>query len=148
MKAPIICLALGLALVTRVLALAGDLSEPGIAFPASFPEPAKLRIMESLKHPDCKFLGGRFVNSFTSLDYSGETRGLNLFMEGLAKCPGVVLAVRFKQDGFAEGCDWMVAHMAGDPCQLTVHVNLKSPRLKLEDLVVPDAKGPPAAEEK
>ncbi|WP_035612093.1 hypothetical protein [Haloferula sp. BvORR071] len=148
MKTSLACVAFGLALLTRVMALAGDLSEPGIAFPSDFSKPAQLRIMEALKHPDCKFLGGRFVNSFTSLNYAGETKALNLFMEQLAKCPGVVLAVRFKAEGFAEGCDWMIAHEAGDPCKLTVHVNLKSSRVKLEDLVIPEVKGPPVEPEK
>jgi hypothetical protein len=149
MKAPIVCLALGLALVTRVLALAGDLSEPGIAFPADFPQPAQLRIMESLKHPDCKFLGGRFVNWSTHLNYSGETKGLNQFLENLAKCPGVALSVRFREDKFDDGCDWVIDHTSGgDTCQLVVTVNLKSPRIKLADLMIPEAKGPPATEAK
>lgn len=149
MKAPVVCLALGLALVTRVLALAGDLSEPGIAFPADFPQPARIRITESLKHPDCKFLGGRFVNWITHLKYSGETKGLNLFLENLAKCPGVVLSVRFREDNFEDGCDWVIDHISNDDtCQLVLTVNLKSPRIKLSELAIPDAKGPPAAEAK
>lgn len=149
MKTPTLCLALGLALVTRVLALAGDLSEPGIAFPSDFPQPAQLRIMGSLKHPECKFLGGHFVNWITHLNYSGETKGLNGFLENLAKCPGVALTVRFKEEGFEGDCDWMIDHTSGgDTCQLVVSVNLKSPRIKLTELAIPEAKGPPATEAK
>src|SRR5947208_3543515 len=98
-NAPITCLLFVFALTTRALALANfDLKEPQLAFPADFPESDRTNIMASLNRPDCKFVGGSFINSFTSLKYSGDTRGLNLFLEGLVKCPGAVLSVRFHTD--------------------------------------------------
>ena len=148
MKTPAIFLALGLALVTRVLALAGDLTEPGLAFPSDFPVAARTQISESLKHPDCKFLGGRFVNWITHLKYSGDTKGLNGFLDTLAKCPGVAVAVRFSDEEFEAGCDWTIDHISGgDTCHLNVKVNLKSTRIKLTELAIPEAKGPLATAE-
>ena len=85
----IVCLFLLFGAATRVFGLAGELKEPGLAFPEGFSESARTNIMASLRRPDCTFLGGHFINSFTSLKYGGETLALNLFLEGLAKCPGV-----------------------------------------------------------
>jgi hypothetical protein len=145
-NAPISCLFLVFALTTRALALASfDLKEPQLAFPAGFPESDRTNIMASLSRPDCKFVGGSFINSFTSLKYSGDTLALNLFLEGLVKRPGVVLAVRFHTDRTSDDCDWFVSHDAHKPREFSVHLNMKSSQIKLDDLVIPDSKGPPLA---
>ena len=138
------CLLFVFSLTTRALADADfDLKEPQLAFPHDFPESARANILASLRRPDCKFLGGSFINSFTSLKYGGDTLALNLFLEGLVKRPGVVLAVRFHTDRTSDNCDWFVSHMASNPCELTVHVNLKSLQIKVDGLVIPESKGPP-----
>jgi hypothetical protein len=135
------CLVL-LGAVPRALALAGDLSEPGIALPAHYTETVRSNIMAALRQPDCRFLGGRFLNSHTSLNYAGNTRALNFFLDGLAKCAGVTLSVSFTFDALPDDrCDWHVSHQAG-PNRFHVRVNLKSSQIKLAELVIPAVKGP------
>ena len=137
------------ALTTHALAAARfDLKEPELAFPKGFPESARTNILAALRRSDCKFIGGSFINSFTSLKYGGNTLALNLFLKGLVKCRGVVLSVRFHTDRAPEDCDWTVAHMASNPAEITVHVNLKSSRINVDELVIPESKGPPLAEAK
>jgi hypothetical protein len=149
MKAPIFSLLFVCVLTARALAHAGfDLKKPELAFPAGFPESDRTNIVASLNRPDCKFVGGSFINSFTSLKYNGNTRALNLFLSGLLKCPGTVLGVRFHTDRTSDDCDWVVSHMAGKPREFAVHVNLKSSRINLDEVVIPDSKGPPLAEAK
>jgi hypothetical protein len=141
-------LLLTLALATNAFALAGELREPGLAFPQTFPESARTNLTAALTRPDCTFLGGFFLNSFTNLRYQGETTALNLFLEGLVKCPGVTLSIRFQTDSTPADCDWMLAHTADQPHKLTVHINLKSSRINLEKLVLPESKGPALPEPK
>jgi hypothetical protein len=149
-KSYIVCLLLLFGAATNAFGLAGELKEPGLAFPEGFSESARTNILASLRRPDSTFLGGHFISSFTSLKYGGETLALNLFLEGLAKCPGVVLSVRFQNEGIPDDSDWMVSHMGalGDPGRLTVRVNLKSSRISLEKLVIPESKGPPLSDAK
>ena len=64
--APLFCAAL-LATATDALALAGELKEPAVAHAAGYPEAAQKLVRAALTRPDCKFLGGRFINSHTSL---------------------------------------------------------------------------------
>lgn len=139
--APLLCAAF-LATVTDALGLAGDLTEPGVAFSQSYPDGARQRVMAALQRPDCKFLKGRFINSHTTLFYAGETKALNLFLADLAKCSGVTLSVSFTAAPVAgEPCDWVVSHDA-DANRFAVRVNLKSERIKLPDLSLPEIKGP------
>jgi hypothetical protein len=143
------CVLLVFGLATRAFALAGDLTEPSLAFPSDFPESARTNIMAALRQPDCRFLGGHFVNWITSLNYGGDTKALNLFLEGLAKCPGIRLSVRFSSESSMMGCDWMIAsHSSHEPYKIVVRVNLKSGQIKLEDLMIPDSGGPTLSEEK
>ena len=122
------------------------LNEPSLAIPEGFSESARTRIMASLRRADCKFIGGYALNMFTSLQYQGDTLALNHFLEGLAKCPGVALSVRFQRRGVPADCDWLVSHLAGKPGNFTVHVNLESSQIDLQDLVIPQSKGPPLSE--
>lgn len=142
--APLLCAAL-LATATDALALAGELKEPGVAFSQGYPEAARQQVMAALNRSDSKFLKGRFVNSFTSLFYAGETKALNLFLDDLAKCPGVTLHVSFTTDPIVgEQCDWLVSHDAHEN-RFSVRVNLKSDRIKLPELYLPEVKGPALA---
>ncbi|MCD6050656.1 MAG: hypothetical protein K0Q55_2059 [Verrucomicrobia bacterium] len=141
-------LLLTLALATNAFALAGNLDTPGLAFPKDFPETVRTSMTDALTHTNCTFLGGRFVNSYTSLNYRGETVALNLFMEGLVKSPGTILSVRFQTASVPSDRDWMVTHDADAPHKLTVHINLKSFRINLEKLVIPESKGPALPESK
>ncbi len=137
------CLLMALGLATNAFALAGELKDPGLAFAQSFPESARTNITAALTRPDCTFVNGRFINWHTSLNYRGETLALNLFLEGLVKCPGTTLSIRFQTESIPADSDWMVAHSGDEPGKFTVHINLKSPRINLEKLVIPESKGPP-----
>jgi hypothetical protein len=118
--AQLACLLLMLALATRAFALAGDLKDPGLAFPKDFPESVRTTMTDALTHKDCTFLGGRFINSFTNLRYQGETTALNQFLAGLVKCPGVILTIRFQPENpnTPVNYDWLLAHTADQPHKL------------------------------
>ncbi len=123
-------------------ALMAELKEPGVAHAADYPKAAQEQVAAALKRPDCKFLKGHFINSHTSLLYAGDTKALNLFLDALAKCPGVTLHVSFVADPIpGEPCDWNVAHDAHEN-SFHVRVNLKSERIQLPDLYLPEVKGP------
>jgi hypothetical protein len=130
---------LTLGLAVSAWAAAGELKTPGVALPEKTPEATKAAIKKALNRKDCTFLGGMWLNSFTSLRYRGDTLAANLFMEELAKCPGQTVSIRFRK--LDEEWDWRVSHMAWDG-GFGVEINLNSPRLDIEKLVVPDAKGP------
>ena len=143
MKTYLLFWILALGLTTRAFGLAGELAEPGLAFPEGFPESARTNIMAALRRSDCKFLSGGFINWITTLNYGGDTAALNRFLEGLAACPGIQLSVRFSSESTMAGCDWMIAsHSANAPYQLVVRVNLKSARIRLEELIIPESVGP------
>jgi hypothetical protein len=126
----------------NAFALAGELKEPGVAFSQGYPEAARKQVMAALNRPDSKYLKGNFINWHTSLLYAGETKALNQFLDALAKCPGVTLHVSFVADPVpGEPCDWHVGHDAHRN-QFHVRVNLKSERIKLPDLYLPEVKGP------
>jgi hypothetical protein len=129
---------------TPAFALFMELKEPDVALPASYPDDVRKQVSEALRRPDCKFLRGFGLNSHTSLFYEGDTKALNQFLSALVKCPGTSLHVSFAAKPAAdESCDWMVSHDAMTN-GFHVIVSLKSARVKLEDLYLPDMKGPPA----
>ncbi len=131
-----------LALVGQVFAAMGEITEPGLGFPNSFPVAAREKVQAVLERPDCKFLSGHWLNSFTSLKYQGETAPLNLFMQSLSECSGITLSIRFDKHSMTDDCDWTVTQGPFELTKLCVRINLKSKRIKLEDLVVPDTHGP------
>jgi hypothetical protein len=136
---PIAAVAVLLACAAPVFALAGTLDSPGVAFSGDYPKDARGQVMAALTRKDCKFLGGHFVNWFTTLRYGGDTKALNLFLGDLVKCPGATVHVGFKK--LDDDCDWRVSHDAhGNRFQ--VEVNLNSKQIKIEDLYIPEAKGP------
>lgn len=140
--APLLC-ALLLATTAESFALKGKLDRPGLALPKDFPVATSTNLMAVLQRPDCKFLGGTFFNSDTHLKYGGDTLALNLFLDALTKCPGLTLSIRFyRYDGDGE-LSWAVDHSAWrEPNNLCVRVNLNAKHIKLDDLAVPDTKGP------
>jgi hypothetical protein len=131
--------ALLLVCAAPVGAEAGTLDAPGVTFPGDNPKDAQDRVMATLTRKDCKFLAGEFVNWFTTLRYRGETKALNLFLGDLEKCPGATVHVGLKK--LDDECDWRVSHDALDN-RFQVEVNLNSKQVKLEDLYIPEAKGP------
>ena len=147
-KLCVACLFLMIRLTLQTHADYIELTTPCVAFRTDYPETARTNITVALQRSDCEFLGGSALNSFTSLSYGGDTRALNLFLDGLAKCPGVTLSVSFVSDSLPDDrCDWHVSHAAGQN-RFNVRVNLKSSRIKLDKLVIPESKGPPLPEAK
>lgn len=139
---PLLC-AILLATTAESFALSFELDRPGLAFPKDFPAATRTNLMAVLQRPDCTFLGGKAFNSDTHLKYGGDTLALNQFLDALTKCPGLTVSIRFYRYDETEKLDWVVDHSAWrEPTSVCVRVNLNSKRLKLDDLVVPDTKGP------
>ncbi len=126
-------------------AMAGRLTSPNLAFPATFPESSRTNFLAALTAPEYKFLEGDFVNAVTRLRYGGETKGLNLFLRRLAQCPGVKILVSFAPPPLpGESYAWLVTHNAwGDADHLEVRINLRSPQIQLEELSLPEIHGAP-----
>ena len=122
-------------------AMAGDLSSPSLAFPASFPVEARTNILAALTHPAYQFAGGEFVNTSTTLRYGGDTKALNLFLQRLSKCRDAIVSITFVT--FIEDADvtWRVSHLAHDEGWLHVQINLSSKHIKLDELAIPEIRG-------
>ncbi len=124
----------------QVFGLAGDLKTPGVALSTTLSTNIQAQIQAVLERPDCKFLGGQFINFSTTLRYESETAALSLFLEELAKCPETSLTISFSKE-FLEECDWEVQHR---PNHFHIRVNLNSTRMDLEKLALPIITGPAA----
>jgi hypothetical protein len=125
-----------------VLAMAGHLNSPSLAFPAEFPEASRTNIIAALTQPEYKFVGGEFVNFSTQLYYSGDTKALNHFLQRLSKCPDANLSITFAPRIEMEpAATWSVSHSAGYVAQLYVQVNFNARQIHLEELVLPEIKG-------
>ncbi|MCA8999101.1 MAG: hypothetical protein KDA80_19020 [Planctomycetaceae bacterium] len=132
-----------LALTSReATALAGELDTPGVATPSGLPDAVRQQIQKVLKREDCQFLDGFFVNWFTTLRYSGETQAFNLFLDDLAKCPGVTVSVKIDNID----CDWRIHH-DGQSNRFTVVLNIDSPKIELTKVHFPETHGPPLPKE-
>ena len=131
--------ALLLSFATPVSALYQELTTPSVGFAKGYPAASQAKVMAALKRPDSKFLGGHFLNSWTSLRYGGNTRALNLFLDDLVKCPGVTVHVGFKK--LPDNTDWRVGHDAWSN-RFQVEVNLTSERLNIEELYIPELQAP------
>jgi len=140
--APLFC-AILLATAAQSFALIFELDRPGLALPKDFPAATRTNLLAVLQRPECKFLGGSAFNSNTHLKYGGDTSALNRFLDALTKCPGLTLSIRFYPYDESKKLDWVVDHSGNDsPENICVRVNLNSTRIKLDDLAVPDTKGP------
>ena len=116
-------------------AAAGDLEHPGVAYPGSYDEAGREAVSAALTLEDCKFLGGRWVNSLTTLRYAGDSNSLSKFLHALAKCPDASISISFARELF-EGGDWLVQHQAHDH-HFHVRINLGSDRISLPRLDLP-----------
>lgn len=128
-----------LCLTTPAAALLIDLKTPSVAHSAGYSQEAAAAVRQALTRKDAKFLGGFGLNSWTTLRYAGETRALNLFLDDLAKCPGVTVSVSFRR--LNDELDWRVGHSAYEN-RFQVEVNLNSKKIKVDEVVIPPAKGP------
>lgn len=125
-----------------VLAAAGHLDKPSLAFPAGFPESSRTNIIAALSQPEYKFISGEFVNSSTQLYYAGDTKALNQFLQRLSKCPDASLSITFVHGiEMDPSATWSVSHIATSGGQLYVQVNFNSPQIHLDELALPEIKG-------
>ncbi|MGB0582801.1 MAG: hypothetical protein ACPGVU_24210, partial [Limisphaerales bacterium] len=106
-------------------------------FAAEYPEANRKKVMAALNREDVKFVGGRFINWFTTMWYDGDTKALNLFLDDLAHIPGVVLHVSFGKSVHPGA--WSVHHEAHDN-RFHIKVNLDS-KIKLAELYIPEIRG-------
>lgn len=125
----------------QAFASMSDLDKPVLGFPKTFPVAAREKVNDALQPVDCKFVAGTSHTAGTVLRYEGETVPLNFLLERLAACPGMTLSIRFNNPENAT-YDWTVEQSAFHPERVCVRINLKSPRITAEDLVVPDRAGP------
>ncbi len=125
-------------------ALSGPLSTPAFSAPKDCPKAVMDRVSAALNRRDALFLGGRFFGEFNhSMRYGGDTKALNAMLADLAACPGMILSVGFSTK-FNEPAEWNVSNThGGTNFVFRVQVNLKSERLKLDELVIPAMTGPP-----
>jgi hypothetical protein len=138
----IICLLLAFEWTAHAFREGVALVEPRVVFSDAFPKAARTNVLAALRRTDSKYLDGRLLNSFTSLSYAGDTKDLNSFLGGLARCPGVTLSIGFASEHLPpNGGDWHVQH-EGYTNRFRVWVNLKSSHLNLDELVLPEVNGP------
>lgn len=120
-------------------ALAGELKRPGISLSTKHSQETRERIMKVLNREDAKFVGGRFINWFTTMHYAGDAKALSLFMDELAKIPGVVLSVSFVKDRIFDEAPWSVHHEAhGNRFHIRVSMNSD---IKMEEIYIPEIRG-------
>jgi hypothetical protein len=132
----------GLLALTSVLPASAALIQhtgPALAFTPAYPQSAQQKVLGVLQRKDCTFVDGYGAGSFTLLRYRGTTLALNRFLDELAACPGVTVSVSLKK--LPEEIDWRLSHEA-DGNRFRAEVNLNSPRLDPEKLVIPELKGP------
>jgi hypothetical protein len=116
-----------------------ELKTPGVAFAQQYPADAQAKVMSALTRPELKFLGGFGLNSQTTLRYRCDIPGVNRLLADLANCPAVSIQVRFVR--IDDECDVRVNHLAQNN-NFQVEVNLKTGRIRVEDVELPSIKGP------
>ena len=147
MKRPILWAGIALLAVGasfRVLAMAGELQKPSLAFPAEIRPETRERLLTIISDPACKFLRGTFINANTTLDYGGPTEALNHLLERLAACDGICVHVTFTggtDAAFTGTADasWTLRHSGwGAPNRIEVQVNPASGHIQLARLEIPE----------
>ncbi len=118
-------------------ARSGALLAPSFTAPSGCPPQAIEQVRAAFNRPDCKFVGGQYVNRSAHVRYSGDTKALNGMLAALAKCPEVVLTFQFTKQANEAG-DWSVSSEPGSK-QFIFHVavNLQSERIKREEVRIP-----------
>ncbi len=122
----------------RVHGLAGTLDHPSISFLQDEKELQRDEVMKALNMEGARFLGGQFVNAFTTLRYGGDTAALNRFIEKLADCRGAKVVIAYHGKLINETATWLVQHMAwGNPRQFVISIYKESPRFDASLLKLP-----------
>jgi len=122
-----------------VLALAGDLERPSIAFPETTEPGWRDAVMKVLNQESAAYQGGRFINASTTLRYGGDAKALSQFLAGLAKCPGARIAITFSD---AADANWIVEHSAWiEARRFNIRIRTGKDGLPLDGLRLPDIIG-------
>ena len=119
-------------------AMAGNLKQPGLAFPSDFPQTLHQQIQTNLTRADCVFVSGHFLNWNTQLDYNGSVAALNQFLAGLAQIPGAMILVRFSSADTA----WQVSHSSMQPLRFQININPDARDFRWSELSLPVISGP------
>lgn len=134
-----------LALSASALALRLELDQPGLAFPPAFPDDSRKQIQSVLEMDEAKYLGGTAINWVSTLRYAGNTQALNKFLDGLARCEGTVIHIRFADD-VSQGGAWQVHHSAQDEGGRAFTIRINPAIIELSKLSIPAIRGPGHAE--
>src|SRR5690348_2241210 len=124
----------------RTLAALDNLTTPSVAFTENYLKPDREQILKILKSDKCTFVAGTALNSFTTLQYRGNTESLNSVLDELAKCQRLRIHVSFahpKAGDVLSNSDWCIHHEAHDN-SFHFRINLDSKQINLEKLYIPD----------
>ena len=145
-QATLLAFLVGVIGVASAAAWSGPLTSPSFTAPRDCPPAVMQQVSAALNRRDATFLGGQFFGAFShSMRYGGDSKALNGMLADLAACPGMILSIAFSTN-FHQPADWTVADSHGGTNFIfRVQVNVKSTRLRLEELVIPAVQGPPLA---
>lgn len=142
------------AIPNAAFALAGLLTHPGVAISANSGLKSN-EVQKVLANPKFKYVTGSFINSFTTLFYSGSTDNLEEFLDDLSQLKGAKVSLTFSmkhgvadttwfgKTGKKASCQWRVSHHRD---QFGVTVYLGDGKIKRGDLDIPSGVKRPANE--
>ncbi len=141
----LLCAALAVA-APQALALSRLLGEPELFFPQGYDQKKVASMHGVLQDKQFRFLTGhtsfwpamepKDLSYPTFLDYDGDTKSLETFLDKLAKLKGVNVKLSFSRK--MERGSWRVTYSHSAPDTLSVAVNLKAESIDLEELQVPE----------
>ncbi|MGI9473568.1 MAG: hypothetical protein ACR2NZ_18645, partial [Rubripirellula sp.] len=114
-------------------------SAASVPLSTSYPDAAQKQVRSALANERCKFVDGVSVNAVSTLRFSGGTSAVNQQLKEIAKCPGSIVTVAF--DRFERKLSWKVV-LDSKTMSFKVTINLDSPNMLPEELVLPPARGP------
>jgi hypothetical protein len=114
-------------------------SDCRIPFTSDYPKHAVIQVVAALKTDNCRFIDGQSNLRVSTLRFRGNTTAINEMLKRLADCPAATVTVSFKK--IDHKCDWQIVHLVSSNT-FGVVVNLKSARIRLEELMIPPARGP------
>jgi hypothetical protein len=139
---------------TEAFAALGLLTTPGIAVPKGSPVAAAQRVVQAPKY---KFVTGMWLNSFSTLFYTGNEKDLALFVNDLTLVKGAEVNIRFSKSkgwadttkfdkaGKAAPCQWRLSHIGNN---FGVTVYLGDGKIDIEKLQLPPLKPDPSTVKK
>ncbi|TWT79502.1 hypothetical protein CA13_09040 [Planctomycetes bacterium CA13] len=114
-------------------------SDCRIPFTLGYPKHAVIQVVAALKSDNYRLVDGQSNMRVSTLRFRGDTTAINDMLKKLADCPVATVAVSFR--AIDHTCDWQIDHSVRSNT-FAVIVNLKSARIRLEELIIPSANGP------